>query len=70
MKLKKVATITQEEATRHKELQEEADELSYAIHKYNIKQRIFVETLFSKYLDRTSDPKPYSIKGRGIYTNG
>ena len=69
MKLKKVATITQEEVIKNKELKEEAEELVYAIHKYNIKQRKFVHDLFEKYLDSSIDPKPYLIRGRGIYTN-
>ncbi len=70
MKLKKVATITQEEATNLKKLMSEGDELSYAIHKYNIKHRKFIDGLFSKYLDQAEEQKPYTIRGKGIYTNG
>ena len=69
MKLKKVATITPEEATENKELMEEADELNYAIQKHGIKRRRFLGDLFLKYLDPSKDPKPYTIKGNGIYTN-
>jgi len=68
MKLKKVATITQEEAIENKRLEEESEELNFTVLEYNLKRRAFLNKLFSKYLDPLGATKSYTVKNRGIYT--
>lgn len=68
MKLKRVAIITNEEGAEYAALMKEKDELSYLVAKFNLKERNFIQTLFRKY--ELKQGAVYTIKKRGIYTNG
>ena len=67
MKLKKVVTLTIEEAAEHAALRKEAEELKYLIAKLNLKDQDFNAALVAKY---GINQGIYTIRKRGIYTEG